>query len=385
MHLFDLCIHAIIFFHLSLSGEKWFGIPGAKRNALNISTPMNLYIPSQNKNTLRLGFVPLCDAAPFLLAQEMDLFSKHGVDVCLSRELGWASIRDKMATGELLAAQAIAGLPFAAKPQHKRFIAPLVTSLQGNAITISKEYRHEIDQAPRAILKNHKSRKLSRLPTFAIVSRYSSHHMLMRSWLRSGGINPDTETNLVVLPPTQMVYHLKAGHIDGYCAGEPWNSVGIMSGCGFCVATSAELSPYHPEKVLMMSESFWKEDQERSERLMTAIIEACQMCGDDTHLEYISSVLSRHDYLNLSPEILFNALKGHILRKNNPSLDASREFIFFSGDEVNSPSQRKRSWIQQGLVESGVLQQKISTEKNIFREDIYQQVTCSKETASADR
>ncbi|HAW02200.1 MAG TPA: hypothetical protein DCX10_10760, partial [Verrucomicrobiales bacterium] len=72
-------------------------------------------------------------------------------------------------------------------------------------------------------------------------------------------------------------------------------------------------------------------------------------------------------------------------RKNNPSLDASREFIFFSGDEVNSPSQRKRSWIQQGLVESGVLQQKISTEKNIFREDIYQQVTCSKETASADR
>ena len=88
MHLFDLCIHAIIFFHLSLSGEKWFGIPGAERNALNISTPMNLYIPSQNKNPLRLGFVPLCDAAPFLLAQEMDLFSKHGVDVCLSRELG---------------------------------------------------------------------------------------------------------------------------------------------------------------------------------------------------------------------------------------------------------------------------------------------------------
>jgi ABC-type nitrate/sulfonate/bicarbonate transport system substrate-binding protein len=158
-----------------------------------------------------------------------------------------------------------------------------------------------------------------------------------------------------------------------------------MAGCGFCVATSAELSPYHPEKVLMMSESFWEEDQERSMRLMAAILEACQMCGDDTHLEYISSVLSRHDYLNLAPGILFSALKGHILRKNNPSLDSSGEFIFFSGDEVNSPSQRKRSWIQQGLVESGVLQQKLSTVKNIYREDIYQQVTRSKETALAYR
>ena len=43
---------------------------------------------------MRLGFVPLNDAAPFMLARELGIFSKHGLDVHLSRELGWASIRE---------------------------------------------------------------------------------------------------------------------------------------------------------------------------------------------------------------------------------------------------------------------------------------------------
>ena len=248
---------------------------------------------------MRLGFVPLNDAAPFMLAKELGIFAKHGLDVHLSRELGWASIRDRVATRALTAAQALVGLPFSARSHEERFIVPLVTSLQGNGITVSKQYHDEGCKTPSTILHQHKKRKSSRPPTFAVVSRYGSHLLLIRKWLQSGGIDPKTEVNIVVLPPPQMVPHLRAGHIDGYCVGEPWNTVGVMAGIGFCVSTSAELLPCHPEKVLMMTESFVDENRDQTLRLVLALLEACKICETPQMLPVVSQILSHHDYLNL--------------------------------------------------------------------------------------
>ena len=50
-----------------------------------------------------------------------------------------------------------------------------------------------------------------------------------------------------------MPRNLTAGHIDGYCVGEPWNSESILNGQGWCPATSAELATGHPEKVLLVT------------------------------------------------------------------------------------------------------------------------------------
>lgn len=315
---------------------------------------------NKSKTTIRLGFVPLNDVAPLLLAQEMDIFRKHGLDVKLSRELGWASVRDKVVTGELDGAHSIIGLPMCPlivgqTVRTLPVIAPLITSLQGNAITIARRFRDEGSQTPKAMLKHHAKGKSSRPLTFAIVSKFSSHLILMRQWLRSGGVNPDTEANIVVLPPPQMVHHLKAGHIDGYCAGEPWNSIGVMVGHGFCAATSVEVSPYHPEKVLMLSNRFVAKHPESCRHLVNSIVEACRLCDLTEHHQVISQILARNDYLNLSPVILLDSLRGAILRNNNPSLDKTRDFVLFSGPGVNAPDSHKKSWIFNGLKEAGSL------------------------------
>ncbi len=73
--------------------------------------PTKLQTP---RNALRLGFVPLADCAPLVMAQELGLFRKYGLCVTLSRELGWTTIRDKIIHRELDAAHAFAGMPFAA-------------------------------------------------------------------------------------------------------------------------------------------------------------------------------------------------------------------------------------------------------------------------------
>ncbi|MEZ0386493.1 MAG: ABC transporter substrate-binding protein, partial [Verrucomicrobium sp.] len=83
-------------------------------NALEIpvipprSTPSGPSIPAPSK--VRIGFIALADCAPLLVADELGYFKKHGVEVELSREVGWATIREKILYGQLDAAHSIAGL-----------------------------------------------------------------------------------------------------------------------------------------------------------------------------------------------------------------------------------------------------------------------------------
>src|SRR4051794_19870741 len=93
---------------------------------------------------LRLGFVPLCDSAPFIMAKELGLFESYGLKVELSREAGWATIRDKILFGELDAAHALAPMVFAAglglKGPPTECITSLILNLHGNAITLSRSF-----------------------------------------------------------------------------------------------------------------------------------------------------------------------------------------------------------------------------------------------------
>ena len=92
---------------------------------------------------MRIGFIPLADCAPLLVAKERELFRKHGVRVELSCEVGWATIREKLLYGQVDAAHAIAGLALAMRlglsTPPCRVVAPFVFNLHGNAITLSRD------------------------------------------------------------------------------------------------------------------------------------------------------------------------------------------------------------------------------------------------------
>ncbi|MEO6740606.1 MAG: CmpA/NrtA family ABC transporter substrate-binding protein, partial [Chthoniobacteraceae bacterium] len=192
------------------------------------------------------------------MARELGLFEKHGLAVELSRELGWATIREKVIHGELDAAHAPAGMPFAAAAGlggiSADCLAGLVLNLHGNAITLSQRLWN-------AGVRDGKTlrdfvRKCRRPVTLGTVYQWSSHSVLLRLWLKAHGFDVENDARVVVVPPSQMVTHLRAGHLDGFCVGEPWNSLAVMSRAGWVVARSAELAPLHPEKVLMVRRNF---------------------------------------------------------------------------------------------------------------------------------
>lgn len=326
---------------------------------------------------VRLGFVPLTDCAPLVMAQELGLFAKYGLSVRLSRELGWATIRDKVVYGELDAAHAVAAMPLAATlglgSAPLECLTALVLNLHGNAITLSNDlWRAGVrDSASlrEAVFKARGERTF----TFGVVYLYSSHHFLLRNWLSSAGLNPDRDVRIVVVPPPQMVANLKSGNLDGFCVGEPWNSVAVQSRAGWCVAVSAELDPSHPEKVLMARADFAERRADEHLALVAALREACEYCANPAHHEELTRVLSRPEYVGASVSALRCGITGEFDFGHGIER-VVRDFNVFYRHDANEPSGDKAAWVLQRMRSSGLCHEAVldfQLARRVFRADLY--------------
>jgi ABC-type nitrate/sulfonate/bicarbonate transport system substrate-binding protein len=315
------------------------------------------------RKSLRLGFVPLCDCAPIVMAQELALFEKYDLRIRLSREVGWATIRDKIAYGELDAAHALAPMVFAASMGLEGAVvdcvASLVLNLHGNAITLSQSLAEVVGDAEalRAFLSNRRERLVLGIPFL-----YSAHYFLLLAWLKSLGLFAEESAQFVVVPPPQMPLNLKAGHLDGYCVGEPWNSIAVLARFGVIAATSAQIAPMHPEKVLMVRREFARSRSDDHIRLIAALLEACRYCDAVENRAHVVETLSQKQYLNAATEALRLSLGG-LDRDEDPEegplaargkLPNREDFTIFARNSTNEPSDDKAGWILDGLGDSGL-------------------------------
>lgn len=296
---------------------------------------------------LRLGYVSLIDAAPLIVAQELGFFKKHRVSVRLSRELGWGTIRDKIVYGELDAAHAPGGLLVSllagshAPPIDVR--ALMLLNLQGNAITLSKKLwqkgAHD-GGSLKKIIRSEAPRKL----VFAVVAWYSTHHHLLRNWLKEHGIDADRQVRIIVLPPPLVGEHLRAGQIDGFCAGEPWNSAAALEGEGWIAATSRDLAPLHPEKILLAPAATMEERPAEFVALREALLEACAFCERSENRPRLAEILHREVFPSLSIEVIRNSLIGPCDlgagRFSEPSA-----FHVFQSKDANRTTPQQAMWL----------------------------------------
>jgi ABC-type nitrate/sulfonate/bicarbonate transport system substrate-binding protein len=307
--------------------------------------------------TFRIGYVPLVDAAPLLVAEALGLYSKRGVAVSLSAELGWGSIREKLVYGELEAAHAPGPLLFSILlGTHSRacgVTTDLVLSLQGNAITLSRRFWD------RGVRDAHTFRVLVRgeaphKPVFAVVARFSSHHFLLRNWLRSAGVDPERDVRIVVLPPPLVVEHMREGQIDGFCAGEPWNSAAALSGEGWVVATSMSLAPNHPEKVLLVRNEIFHRQPDGYSALRSALLEAGRFCDQPENRHAVVDILHQHHAFPVTKQVLMNSLVGPF-NTGIADLEGKGPFLMFHRDDANRATRERAQWCLQTVIETGAL------------------------------
>jgi ABC-type nitrate/sulfonate/bicarbonate transport system substrate-binding protein len=309
----------------------------------------------------------------------LELFRKYNLRVTLHRELGWATIRDKVIHGELDAAHALAAMPLAATLGLGSIrcdcITGLVLNLHGNAITLSNELRELGAQDGETLRQVVQKLRKERTFTFGAVAIFSSHRFLLRKWLLNSGIHPERDVRIVIVPPPQMVPNLKAGHLDGFCVGEPWNSVAAQSRVGRCVAVSSELAPGHPEKVLMVRRDFADKHAEEHTALLAALLDACAFCDDPENHAQLAATLARPEYVGAPEAALRRGICGEIdLAKGR--LRSPRDFTVFHHHDANEPSVEKVAWVIQHLREvvTGPELSNLTSAlgRKVFRSDLFE-------------
>lgn len=335
---------------------------------------------------VRIGFIPLIDCAPFVIAKEKGFFDAESVDVVLSKEASWASIRDKVAFNVLDGAHMLASMPIAATlgigTMKKAMQTSFTVSHNGNGITIGNALYDQLQNYSQsaadirtglALKKLIDNRDEQSTPLrFAIVYPYSSHNYQLRDWLSRVGINPDEDVQITVVPPVKMLDALKSGEIDGYCVGEPWNSLAVEQGVGHMLVTGYEIWGSTPEKVFGVN-SLWAEQNELAHlAVIRALEKACAWVDEAENQTELLEILSHPDYLNCTVEQL---VYGFSAIKPKGQFDWPMEaYQRFSGSEINKPLPNYALWVMAQMHRWQQLEEVPSLNEvaeQVYRKDLY--------------
>lgn len=308
---------------------------------------------------LRIGFVDLLDAAPLIAAQELGFFRDEDLTVILRRQLGWGNIRDRLTFGDLDAAHALLGMPLFSHLRLGGFIEPLVAvmnlSAGGNAITMGRRLINASVRDANDLARHVRTTSSHARPVLAHVFNCSMHHFLLRQWLASGGVNPDRDVHLRVFPPNQMPGHMARGHVDGFCAGEPWNTIVERDGVGEITAMTTDILPDHPEKILATTARFAKANRAVLMPMIRAVLRGCQFCSDSKNRGALAELLARPEYLNLPAGDLYASLSP---RGGRARVTAVQSFA----TAHTFPSRNHTAWIASQMVRWGQL----PAESNVY-------------------
>jgi ABC-type nitrate/sulfonate/bicarbonate transport system substrate-binding protein len=282
-------------------------------------------------NALTLGFIPLTDCAPLIVAQANGHFADEGLDVTLSREASWATVRDKVAVGALDGAHMLAPMALGATAGARGaalggtsqvVIAPLALAVNGAAITLSNRLVRALGEDVRSPLGAAAGiaqlvaagRAAGDPPmTFAVVFPFSMHNYLLRYWLAGAGVDPDRDVRIVVVPPPRMVEQLALDEVDGFCVGAPWNAVAVDAGIGRIVLRSSHFWPAGPDKVLGVNETFATEDPARLQALLRAVVRAQAWADEPGHREQLTMLLAEPHHVGAAPNAIAVALSDELV------------------------------------------------------------------------
>ncbi len=290
------------------------------------------------KTHLKIGFVPLADAAPVVAAKLLEFGHAHGLTLELSRQPSWAALRDKLLSGELDAAHSLYGLVYGVQlgiggPQTDMAVL-MVLNRNGQAISLSNRLADALAQhgtLPRALAT------LGRKPVFAQTFPTGTHAMWLYYWLAAQGVHPLRDIESVVIPPPQMVAALAEERLDGLCVGEPWPALAQRRGMGRTVIRSGEIWPDHPEKVLACRRDFVGRYPNTARALVQAMLEACRWLDGAGHRKEIAQWLARPEMLGADADLIASMLEAG-------EGAGAPDMKFFENGAVNYPLESEGVW-----------------------------------------
>lgn len=266
----------------------------------------------------KLGFIALTDCSPLVIAKEKGFFTKYGLpDVEVIKQASWGATRDNLelgsAQGGIDGAHILTPMPYAMSQgvvtKNNRQIPMYVIArlnTNGQSISLSMALRDKgINTAQKLKPLVDEARTAGKPMKFAMTFPTGTHNYWLRYWLASGGINPDRDVQVIVVPPPQMVANMKVGNMDGFCVGEPWNAQTVTQKIGFTCMTTQQLWKNHPEKALSLRADYADKNPKAVLALLMAVMEAQRWADKLENKSELCSVVSGKSWINCpAPDIL---------------------------------------------------------------------------------
>ncbi|MNQ06572.1 Nitrate transport protein NrtA precursor [compost metagenome] len=344
-------------------------------------------VNAQN-DPVRLGFIPLTDCSPIVMAKELGLFKKYGVEVVVTKESSWANVRDKILTGELDGAHCLYSMPFSVytgvggKAGSEMKIA-MMLSVNGQAITLSKDFcgkvgfkqMNKVTPVVAAKLKAEKE------VTFAMTFPGGTHDLWLRNWMSLAGLNQKA-VKIITIPPPQMVANMKVGNMDGFCVGEPWGGVAVKQGVGFTQVASQDIWKDHPEKALVVNKDFSAKRKADLVKVMKAVMEACKWLDVPANRKKAAAIIGKAPYVNAPADVIEARLMGDYNLGCNLGVEVydNDYMLFHKGGMVNFPRKSHAIWAMAQFVRFGYLKEApnyAAIADKLILDDLYKEVAAS--------
>ena len=338
--------------------------------------------------SVRVGFLPLVDAALPILARELGFAEEEGLALDLVRDISWATVLDRLLYGHSDAAHMVAPLAIATSLGLGRPSVPLsvpfVLGLNGNAVTLRPLLAAQVTTPGQPGDIAHIGRKFAALALakkaagtplrLGVVHRYSSHNYMLRYWLTGSGIDPSHDVKIITIAPPFAADALEAGEVDGICVGAPWNSVAVERGVGVVIATTSQIWRRGVEKVLAMKTARMEGEPELTSALIRAMHKAGVAFVDPARVEQITDILARAEYLDGSAAAIKRVVQDQVLFAQGATPIHIPDFMFQHREAANFPWVSQAAWLYAQMCAAGhAVPDSIDYEsaQGVFRPDIY--------------
>ncbi|WP_338832212.1 CmpA/NrtA family ABC transporter substrate-binding protein [Bradyrhizobium sp. 27S5] len=340
---------------------------------------------------LRIGFIPLVDAAALIVAVDKGFAAAEGLDVTLVREVSWSNVRDKLNIGLFDAAHLLAPVAIASSLGLGHVKVPIATpfnlGLNGNAITVSPALHaalmEEIDgdrfdpmatsQALARVVA--KRRKSGAEPlTFGMTFPFSTHNYQLRFWMAAGGVDPDEDVQLVVLPPPYMVDSLANGHVDAFCVGAPWNSVAVDLGIGHILHFVSDILLSAVEKVLAVRQAWSEKHPDAVASLVRAHLRAAEFIEQPENRSEVARILAQPERIGVDASVIQRTFDGRLKIAPDGTMRESNRYLLVGREAAARPDPGQAAWLYAQMVRWGQTPFKpeaLKAAMAVFRPDLY--------------
>jgi nitrate/nitrite transport system substrate-binding protein len=255
------------------------------------------------KTDLTIGFIPIACSIPIVAAEPLGFFKKYGLNVTLKKMPNWAAVRESAIAGELDAYHMLSPMPIAMTLGLGSSALPIrlasIENINGQSIAVANKHKDKVKTA--ADFKG---------MTIGLPFPYSMHNLLLRYYLASGGLNPDKDVKIQIVPPPDSVAKMAAGQIDAFLMPDNFGQRAIFEKIGFIHLLTKDLWQGHPCCAFAASQTWIDRYPNTFRAVNKAIVDSAGHANAAENREEVAKAMSERKYLNQPEPVLKAVLTG---------------------------------------------------------------------------